>query len=115
MNNTNKDICYMPFYMAEISENGNVYPCCPRFIDFYSFGNLFENNFQEIWFSEKANNFRNKILHNDYSLCNRNMCTSFSPRKREEVLYNWRKNSSTSLIISHLYHIERAKQDNISK
>ena len=80
--------------MAEISENGNVYPCCPRFIDFYSFGNLFENNFQEIWFSEKANNFRNKILNNDYSFCNRNMCTSFSPRKREEVLYNWRKNSS---------------------
>ena len=34
MNSTDNDVCKLPFYMAEISENGNVYPCCPRFINF---------------------------------------------------------------------------------
>ena len=92
------EVCYLPFYMAEISDNGNVYPCCPRFVDFYSIGNLFENDFQEIWFSEKANNFREMLLNSNYSLCNRNICTGFSPQKKEQVLYEFKKNSSCKFL-----------------
>ncbi len=67
-------VCKSPFYLAEISENGEVFPCCPRYINFYSFGNIFENTLEEIWNSDKANYFRNKILNNDYSLCDRSIC-----------------------------------------
>lgn len=89
MNSTNDKVCYLPFYMAEISDNGNVYPCCPRFVDFFSFGNLFENDFQEIWLSEKANNFRKKILQNDYSLCNLDICTYSCKKEKEIILKDW--------------------------
>lgn len=69
-----KTYCISPFSLAEISANGNVYPCCPRYIGFYSFGNIYEQTFEEIWNSEKANEFRQKIINNDYSLCNKNLC-----------------------------------------
>ena len=94
MNSTNDKVCYLPFYMAEISDDGNVYPCCPRFVDFYSFGNLLENNFQEVWHSKKANDFREKILNNDYSLCNLDICTYSNKRNKEDILKHWENDKS---------------------
>ncbi|MBE7704866.1 MAG: hypothetical protein E7Z90_03520 [Cyanobacteria bacterium SIG29] len=94
----NNKVCYMPFYMAEISEDGNVYPCCPRFVDFFSFGNLLKNDFQEVWLSEKANLFREKILNNDYSLCNKDMCISSVFKEKELVLHQWNENRNCKFL-----------------
>lgn len=64
--------CYQPFYYIEIYENGDVYTCCPSFIDNFSIGNIFKNNFDDIWNGEKIQKFRKKLLSGDLSLCSDN-------------------------------------------
>lgn len=61
--------CEQPFNRIEIYENGDVFNCCPPFINHYSVGNIFKTPFDEIWNSEKQKELRRKILHCDYSLC----------------------------------------------
>ncbi len=61
--------CPQPFNRIEIYENGDVYNCCPPFINYYSIGNIFENKFEDIWNSDKAVELREKILNEDFSLC----------------------------------------------
>ena len=48
---------------------GHVYPCSCGWIKGYSFGNIFEQSFEEIWNGEKAREFRQKLYDNDFSLC----------------------------------------------
>ncbi|MBQ8886506.1 MAG: SPASM domain-containing protein [Candidatus Gastranaerophilales bacterium] len=93
MNNTqNEKYCFAPFYMAEISSTGDVYPCCPQYINFYSFGNIFHEDFEKIWNSKKAEFFRNKILNSDYSLCNKEICVFNIQKTKEEIFsYNTKK------------------------
>ena len=62
--------CTQPFNRIEIYENGDVYNCCPPFINNYSIGNIFEDSFDNIWNGEKIKKLRQKILNNDYTLCN---------------------------------------------
>ncbi len=64
--------CPQPFEQIEIYENGDVYTCCPNFINFFSIGNIYHQCFDEIWNGEKALNFRKKILSGDFSLCSNN-------------------------------------------
>lgn len=61
--------CPNPYILAEIMPYGNVYPCSCGWIKGYSFGNIFEQSFGEIWNGEKAQNFRQKLYDNDFSLC----------------------------------------------
>ena len=61
--------CPQPFNRIEIYENGDVYNCCPPFINHYSIGNIFKSSFDEIWNGERQKVLRNKILHGDFSLC----------------------------------------------
>ena len=61
--------CSQPFNQVEIYENGEVYTCCPDFINHYSIGNIFKTPFEQIWNGEKVLNFRKKILNNDFSIC----------------------------------------------
>ena len=61
--------CSQPFNRIEIYENGDVFNCCPPFINYYSIGNIFQNSFDEIWNGEKIKNLRKKILNNDFSIC----------------------------------------------
>jgi len=61
--------CPQPFNRIEIYENGDVYNCCPPFINYYSIGNIFKTPFDEIWNGEKVKTLRKNILNNDYSLC----------------------------------------------
>ncbi len=50
--------CFAGFFMAQIDAFGNVYPC-PEFIE--CFGTLKKESFKNIWKSQKAYNFRNKL------------------------------------------------------
>ena len=61
--------CLQPFNRIEIYENGDVYNCCPPFVNNYSIGNIFKSNFDEIWNGDKVKELRNKILNSDFSLC----------------------------------------------
>lgn len=71
--------CTQPFTHIEIYENGDVFNCCPAFLDYKSIGNIFENSFEQVWNSEKVIELREKVLNNDFSLCS-DLC----PRKLEE-------------------------------
>ena len=61
--------CPNPYILAEIMPYGYVYPCSCGWIKGYSFGNIFEQSFEEIWNGEKAKEFRQKLYDNDFSLC----------------------------------------------
>lgn len=69
------NVCIQPFTAIEVTRNGDVYTCCPPFINNYSIGNIYESeNIEDLWFSQKAEVLRKKILNNDYSLCNLELC-----------------------------------------
>lgn len=61
--------CTQPFNRIEIYENGDVYNCCPPFVNNYVIGNIFKSSFDEIWNGEKVKKLREKILNGDFSLC----------------------------------------------
>lgn len=61
--------CPNPYILAEIMPYGYVYPCSCGWIKGYSFGNIFEQSFDEIWNGERAREFRKKLYENDFSLC----------------------------------------------
>ena len=66
--------CLLPFQEIEITQNGDVYTCCPNWNNNYSIGNIYKNDFKDVWNSEKVIELRKRILKNDYSLCNKNVC-----------------------------------------
>lgn len=70
-----KKFCTRPFEEIEIHNTGEVYTCCPNWNNFYSIGNIFEQSIEEVWNSQRAKEFRRRILNNDYSLCDSNGCT----------------------------------------
>lgn len=74
---TNKKICIKPFTNIEIDNYGDVYTCCPAYIKLYKIGNIWDKNIKsidDIWYSKEACNLRKKLLKNDYSLCDLNIC-----------------------------------------
>ncbi|MCQ2788829.1 MAG: SPASM domain-containing protein [bacterium] len=79
-------ICINPFTYCEIHLNGEVYPCCPAWCNYYSFGNVFTTPFDKIWNGEKAVYFRKKMIENDFSFCNRNLCTYSSGCSEKDKL-----------------------------
>jgi radical SAM protein with 4Fe4S-binding SPASM domain len=78
--------CSQPFYYIEIYEKGDVYTCCPPFINNYSIGNIFETPFDDIWNGEKAKELRRKMLSSDFSLCN-NICNRKFQNNEENQNY----------------------------
>ena len=68
------DFCPVPFQEIEIFSDGSVFACCPSWNEYYSIGNVFESNVEEIWNSDKVVQLRRRILNNDYSLCKKDKC-----------------------------------------
>ena len=60
--------------------NGDVYPCCPGWLKDdtnpagYKFGNLYTDKWEDVWNSEKAQEFRKSILDGSFKYCNENLC-----------------------------------------
>lgn len=73
-----KKICTKPFKKIEISSDGKVYTCCPSYINkSYYIGNILSDDVStvdDIWNSKIAQEIRNNILNEDYSMCNLNLC-----------------------------------------
>lgn len=67
-------ICTYPFNSAQISMQGEVFVCCPPWCRSYSFGNIYEQSFDEIWNGERAREFRRQFINKDYKYCDLNLC-----------------------------------------
>jgi MoaA/NifB/PqqE/SkfB family radical SAM enzyme len=58
--------CYAAHVMAALDANLGLYPCCVlRYNSKYCLGNLKENSFEELWFSEKRKQIHDIIDLND--------------------------------------------------
>lgn len=66
----NKEACSWPWNSVFITANGDVTPCCncadPNII---SFGNIFQQNFLEIWNNEQYRNFRTSFRSEMPTVC----------------------------------------------
>ena len=92
--------CTQPFNRIEIYENGDVYNCCPPFINFYKIGNIFETSFDEIWNGNAVKELRKRILNSDFSLCsdlcNRKNQEEFCEKEYSEVVLEYPEEISIS-------------------
>ncbi len=67
-------ICKHPFQSIQVQNTGEIYCCCCFWTDFYSFGNIFEKSFDEIWNGEKAKEFRRQFIKKNYKYCKLDVC-----------------------------------------
>ena len=71
------NICKHPFNSIQIQNTGEIYCCCCYWTDFYSFGNIFEKSFDEIWNGERAQNFRRQFIENQMKYCKTDVCSPY--------------------------------------
>jgi MoaA/NifB/PqqE/SkfB family radical SAM enzyme len=69
-------ICESPFYSIEVRSDGKVNLCSPAFIKYEDcyIGNIFEQDFSEIWNCLKAREFRRLAMQHNHPYCNRHKC-----------------------------------------
>ncbi len=75
--NEEKDLtgrfCSRPFEKLEIHANGNMYSCCPGWIDL-PLGNVSKVGVRELWNAEASQEFRRSILDGSYKYCRQKIC-----------------------------------------
>ncbi len=67
--NLNDAHCYLPWYSAYITWEGDVLPCCYFYDAQLSFGNVFKTSFKEIWKSKKYQDFREGLAKSREGIC----------------------------------------------
>ena len=70
-------ICKHPFNSIQVQNTGEIYCCCCYWTGFYSFGNIFEQSFDEIWNGEKAQAFRKQFIEKQFKYCKLDVCDPF--------------------------------------
>ena len=74
-NITGKNLwCNVPFTEISIFPKGDVYTCCPDFVNGYKWGNIYENTYDEIFNGNLAIAFRQSVINSTFEFCNLNMC-----------------------------------------
>ena len=72
-------VCWELFSEIEIAPDGNVFFCCAQRVSKRPLGNIFEQNFEEIWNGDLAVKMReNALLENKYPFCNHEICHKLS-------------------------------------
>ncbi len=66
--------CRGAFEELDFFDSGLVYNCCPHYTNDYSFGNIFNQTFDDIWNGDKAKEFRQSIIDGNFKYCNLGMC-----------------------------------------
>ncbi len=64
--------CYGLSFITVISADGNVYPCLPHQEEEYSYGNINESGFSDIWFGKRRKEALAKISRLDKNKCQPN-------------------------------------------
>lgn len=80
--------CTAPFEELAFLDNGDVFPCCPDYIDRYAYGNIYQNLSAEISSGERATAFRQAVVDASFRFCHLDMCLNFHNLK-----YNIKHNS----------------------
>lgn len=83
--------CMAPFEKLCFLDNGDVFPCCPDYIDRYSFGNFYKDTSSEIANGERAVAFRQAVVDTSFRFCHLDMCLNFNNLKHN-IKHNCRKN-----------------------
>ncbi len=60
---------------------GDVFVCCPPWCSSYSFGNIYEQSFDEIWNGDRAKIFRKQFIEGNYNICDLNLCVKDCSKK----------------------------------
>lgn len=82
--------CMSPFEELCFLDNGDVFPCCPDYIDRYTFGNFYKNSSGEIANGERAVAFRQAVVDTSFRFCHLDMCLNFNNLKHN-IKHNCRK------------------------
>ena len=70
-----KLFCHQPFSRISIDNSGDIWPaCCPDWVEF-PLGNIFTQNWDEIWYGEAAKKFRDSMYDGSLRHCNHNWCS----------------------------------------
>ena len=99
------DRCYAPWFLVNVMPDGDVNFCAD--IGDYVIGNITENSLKEIWFNEKAENFRTKIVEERFSICRRCVVNFFYPYNRNSALLELR---TASKVIKHGVNLPLVKK-----
>lgn len=66
-----KYVCLNPFENIEILPDGKVYTCCSSFVKHNHYiGNIYSDDFEEIWNSKKAKQLRYSVSVGNFEYCN---------------------------------------------
>lgn len=69
-NESMKYACIQPFEKIDILPRGEVYTCCSVYLKHnYYIGNIFEQDFNEIWNSERAKRLRYSVSKGNFEYC----------------------------------------------
>lgn len=69
--------CFAPFTRIEILPNGNCFVCCPHYLSI-SLGNIFKENLEEVYNSERAKLIRKSIVEGNFQYCSIMTCPFIS-------------------------------------
>lgn len=70
--------CSIPFEYLMFFAEGEVFPCCSTFVNNYKLGNIFEDDFEQIWNGDKAKEFRQSIIDGNFKFCDLSKCLFLS-------------------------------------
>ncbi|MBQ9244751.1 SPASM domain-containing protein [bacterium] len=68
-------VCWELFNAIEIEEDGSVYLCCDHRLRKQAIGNIFKDNFDNIWNGDFVQKLREEALKGQYPHCNPKLCT----------------------------------------
>lgn len=72
------ELCLAPWNLLRIESDGNCYSCSSAYVkDAYSFGNIFQDEIDEIWNGTKAQKFRQDKENQNYNFCQKERCNLF--------------------------------------
>jgi MoaA/NifB/PqqE/SkfB family radical SAM enzyme len=78
--------CLRPFENIEIFVDGSVHVCCGNWLkQGYEIGNIYDQNFDEIWNSEKAKKLRYSVCEGNFEYCT-HFCDPFGRVKIDQKI-----------------------------
>lgn len=102
-----KLFCNIPLRRISIDNDGNIWPaCCPDWVEF-PYGNIMNNDINEIFNSENAQKFKHSVIDGSLRHCDWNWCPHISDAKsgikNEHVKsYDFKKKYNYEFDIQHV-------------
>ena len=90
--------CEFPFDNIQIEYDGGVFPCCPTYLKFRPFGNIYKDDLMSIWTGNDFEEIRQKMLKGDFSMCNRNECY-YRPSDKYTKDFNAKKQLPSRILL----------------